>query len=293
MNSQATLGLMAAAAASLAINGSYLVQTRALASTPAISVTRPVATLLSLLRSPSWLAGATLGYGGLALEVVALCLAPVALVQSVVAGGLVVVAVGSARVARHPVARGEAAAVGLMLVAVIGLSIAPAARPAPGPPSVLALTVFMALPAVAALALARRRGGSPARLGLIAGVLYGATTTALAVCLSAWRAGAVLTPVTAVAVGCGVVVTAAGFFAFQRALQSGHPVPVVTAMMATMNAVAIAGGLLLLGESLGAMAWQRALHLAAYVLVCIAAVLAAPGLSGERPLPARRAVPAT
>jgi hypothetical protein len=281
MDAPLALGLIAAGGAALAVNGSYLVQARALGATPVVSATRPLATLGGLLRSPSWRAGAALGYGGLALEIVALALAPVALVQSVLAAGLVVVAVGSARVARHRPARREAIAVGLMVAALVGLSVGPAAHAPAGPPPAAALAGFAALVAAACLLTGRRAGASPVRLGIVAGALYGVTTIALAAWLSAWRAGTVLGAAALVAMACAAVVTAGGFFAFQRALQAGRPVPVVTAMTAAMNVVAIAGGLVLLGDGIGRGAWQPALHLAAYCAVPIAAALAAPALSPQ------------
>jgi hypothetical protein len=267
-------GIAAAAAASLAINGSYLVQHAGLSAAPAIRATRPIATLRGLLGSPTWRLGAALGYGGLALEAVGLALAPLSLVQSVLAAGLVVVAIGSAR-ALH---RREAAAIALIALALVALGIAPARIAVAAPLGAAGLAAYLALAGAAGALLAR--GAGPARLGLAAGVLYGATTVALSAFLAAAQRGAWTGAAAVVAVVGGALVTARGFFAFQRGLQLGRPVPVVTLMTAATNAVAISGGLLLLGDGLGATAWARALHLCAFAAVPVAAALAAPRLVG-------------
>ncbi|MEA2144354.1 MAG: hypothetical protein QOI64_2784, partial [Solirubrobacteraceae bacterium] len=89
-------GIVAASAAALLVNSSYLVQHAALATTPAIRVSQPLATVRGLLASRAWVAGALLGYSGLALNTLALGLAPLSLVQSIIAAGLVVVALGAA-----------------------------------------------------------------------------------------------------------------------------------------------------------------------------------------------------
>jgi hypothetical protein len=270
-------GIVAAGAASLAINGSYLVQHAGLSRAPAVRAARPLATVRALLASPTWRAGAALGYGGLALETVGLALAPLSLVQSVIAAGLVVVALGSAR-AIH---RREAAAVGLIALALVALAIAPAHIAEATAPGAAGLAALLALAGAAGGVLTR--GAGPARLGLAAGVLYGATTVALSSFLAAARHGAWTSPTALLAVGGGALVTAGGFFAFQRGLQLGRPAPVVTLMTAGTNAVAIAGGLLLLGDGLGGTAWARALHLCAFAAVPVAAALAAPRLVKSAP----------
>jgi drug/metabolite transporter (DMT)-like permease len=88
--------------------------------------------------------------------------------------------------------------------------------------------------------------------------------------------------VVAAAVPIGVVVTAAGFICFQRALQRGRPLPVATAMMAAMDLVAIAGGIVLLGDPLAAGAGARAAQIAALGLVALSAVVVLGDRRGER-----------
>jgi drug/metabolite transporter (DMT)-like permease len=274
-------GVLSAAAASLALNASYVVQHTALASAPAIRPTRPIATARALLGSPRWLSGAALGYVGLGLNIVALGLAPLALVETIIAAGLVVVALAASRLHGDRPSRRQLAAVGLMTAAVAALSIGPAA--AAGGPTAASTLAFGAGAGLTALAIVTPRGrpaSRAARLGLAAGVLYGATTLALAVFMSGpvGSAGAAAAAIVA-------VTAAGGFFAFQRGLQSGAAVTVVTLMTAATNLVAVAGAVLVLGQGLGATPALIALHGVGFALVPVAAGLAAVGL-----VPARAAV---
>jgi drug/metabolite transporter (DMT)-like permease len=269
-------GIVTAGGAALLLNASYLVQHAGLSTAPVIRATRPVATVRALLASRTWVTGALLGYAGLALNTVALGLAPLSLVQSIVAAGLVVVALGAAWARRRRPGTREIVAIGLIVVALASLGIGTSAAPS-GAPSPAALLAFAVVAGLAAWTIARRRGGdgAPHHLGLAAGTLYGATNVALAALLASGGAPAVV----AVALVAGATVTAGGFFAFQRGLQSGPATGVVTLMTAGTNVVAILGGLLVMRESLGAMPALAALHAGAFALVVLAGLLAASELT--------------
>jgi hypothetical protein len=270
-------GIVAASIAALLLNTSYLVQHAGLATAPVIRASQPLVTARALLASRTWLTGALLGYCGLALNILALGLAPLSLVQSIIAAGLVVVALGAAWARRRRPGARELVAIGLIVVALATLGVGAAAKPV-GAPSAAVLLAFESIAALVAWAIAGRgQAGSagPQRLGLAAGVLYGATNVALAALLAAGGAPALVT----VAIVAGVGVTAGGFFAFQRGLQSGPATGVVTLMTAGTNVVAILGGLLVMGESLGGTPALAALHAAAFSLVVLAGLLAASELS--------------
>jgi hypothetical protein len=221
-----------------------------------------------------------LGYIGLALEVVALTALPLSTVQAAIGGGLVVVAVLSRASAGRAGPLGAVLAVGALAVLA---AVSPRAEP--HPPAAGALAGACAL-VIAVAALAARRS-----LALAAGLLYGVTSLAIAA-LAPLLAGAGRSPaVAAVALAAGAPATAAGFLCFQRALQHGRPLAVTTAMMAAMNTVAIAGGLVVLGDPLAAGAGPRTAQLAALGLTGLSALIVAgeppaaqepPGLDGGR-----------
>lgn len=272
------VALAAAGGAALALNGSYLVQHAGLASAPPVRGTRPVATIAALLRSRRWLAGALLGYAGLGLEGAATTGVAMSIVQAIVAAGLVVVVLGAARMARRAPSRREALAVALTGGALVALALtAPAgglhALPSPG---ALLACALLAGTGVAALVVGPG-GRHPVRLALAAGVLYGITTVALAALLRALLHSPSTPTLAAEALGLCAITATGGFFAFQRALQAGSPVVVVTLMTVATNATAIAGGLFALSDPLAAAGVARALQLAALALAAAGALLLVAG----------------
>jgi drug/metabolite transporter (DMT)-like permease len=72
------------------------------------------------------------------------------------------------------------------------------------------------------------------------------------------------------------VATAGAFFAFQRGLQTGRAVPVIVLMTAATTAVSILGGIVVFGDPLGPSHAIAALHVAAFLLVTVAAAVLAP-----------------
>jgi drug/metabolite transporter (DMT)-like permease len=278
------LYVAAAVAAAVAINAGYVVQHCGLTAAPRIEVRRPLAAVAALLRSRRWVAGALLGYAGLGLEVLALVALPLSAVQATIGGGLVVVAVLSRAMGGAPLGRaapvGAALAIGaLAIIAVVTPgSVGAHSSAAPAPWALVAAAVIV----TGAAAMAARLLPTATGLALAAGLLYGATSIAMAA-LAPMLAGTTPTlAVVATAVPIGIVVTAAGFLSFQRALQRGRPLPVATAMMAAMDLVAIAGGIVVLGDPLAAGAGARAAQLAALALVVLSGVVVLGDRGPER-----------
>lgn len=283
MTAPVITGVALALLASLALNTSYVVQHLGSAGAPEVSVLRPVAALAGLLRSKLWLAGAGLGLSGWALHIGALSQAPLSVVQAFAAGGLALTVPIGARLTRTTLAARERAAVGLMALALLGLGLGLGPVPRHGPPAP-ALAVFMLLSAGAAAVLALRAGRNRGpMLAIAAGILYGAADAATKAVTGVAHSGLwaiVLSPWTA----CVAAGSIGAFYAFQRGLQIGPMLPVIAVMTAATNIVAVGGGLVVFGESLGTSSWVIALHSAALGLVVLAAWWLAPAqarLAGE------------
>lgn len=123
MAARTATGLVLAFASTVLISLSYLREHRAVAGLPPLALGRPLRSARLLLTNRGWLAGFAMESTGFGLYVAALGLAELALVQSVAAGGIGVLAVASARLAQRPLtvrARGGAgiAVLGLLLLAV-------------------------------------------------------------------------------------------------------------------------------------------------------------------------------
>src|SRR6478672_5814200 len=96
----------------------YLREHDAAAALPVLSMRRPVKSLQLLIGDRSWMLGFAMETAGFLLYAAALALASLALVQSVAAGGIGVLAYVSARVARRRLSPREVSGV---LLAVLGL----------------------------------------------------------------------------------------------------------------------------------------------------------------------------
>jgi hypothetical protein len=259
--SSLAFGLTLALVASVALNGSFVIQHVGSLAAPPIDVRRPLATLAGLLRSRAWVAGAALGMLGWAMHVSALSQAPLALVQAFVAGGLALVAPVASRALGHPLSRVEWCGVAGALLALVLLCVGlhdsgPNADVAAAP-----MASFLVLCALAAACLV------PVSLGLAGGALYGAADVAIK-----GLTGAV-TPALLIA---AALATAGAFFAFQRGLQTGRPVPTIVLMTVATTATSILGGIVVFGDSLGTTATLVAVHITAFILVTVAAATLAP-----------------
>ena len=256
------VGLLLAAASTVAINGGYALQHDAASALPPLTLRRPLASLLALFRTPRWLVGFLGGIAGWVLYVVALRLAPLSLVQAAAAGGVVVLAFGAGRLSRAEWG-GVAAAVGGL--ALLAASLGAHTGSARG--SALSVAVWMSCSvAVAGIAAVFRNG-----LGTTAGVLYAAGDVGTK---AAIVGGARLWFVPGLLACHGLA-----FVALQLAFQRGRRLATAGVAVLWTNALPIAAGMALYSESSGG-----ALRIVAFALV----VLAATALARESaPEPAR------
>jgi drug/metabolite transporter (DMT)-like permease len=121
------LGIAAAIAASCLYNASIAFQAVEARRVPEEHGLRP-SLLVRLLRSRRWLAATALGLAGWPLEVCALLLAPLTVVQPCLASGLVLLLwLGATKLGESP-GRREATAVAAIFAGVLGLALAAPAR---------------------------------------------------------------------------------------------------------------------------------------------------------------------
>jgi drug/metabolite transporter (DMT)-like permease len=269
MVSALILGLGLAVVASVALNGSYLLQHAGSRGAPSIDLRRPLITVRGLLRSRVWLAGAVAGALGSVLHVAALAHAPLSLVQAFTAGGLVLTVPVAARAFGQRLARPELIAVAVLVAALslLGLGAGPLVTRAV-PVNALAGAVGIAALMAGGLVLARAGGRRGRLLGVAGGVLYGAAdATTKAVTMVH---GGVIAAVTSPWMVVLVLLCVAAFACFQRGLQIGPAVPVIAVMTGATNAVAIVIGLLVFGEPLGAAPAFAVIHVVAFALAVAA-----------------------
>jgi hypothetical protein len=271
------LGLGLALIASLALNGSYVIQHVGSASAPPVDARRPLSTLWSLLRSRWWTIGAALGMTGWAVHVAALSHAPLSLVQAFVAGGLALMAPVAARALGNPLTGTERVGVAIAVVSLALLCVGLGDPGVHGAVHTSAMTGFLVAAGLGAAALARA-GPSwrPHALGLAGGVLYGAADVAIKALTGEAHSGGLAAVLTSPWLPAAAVATIGAFFAFQRGLQSGRAVPVISLMTAATTAVSVLGGFVVFGDPLGRSPLLVAVHLLAFALVAVAAATLAP-----------------
>src|SRR3954454_2196738 len=121
---QTGLALFLTLISACAVNWGYVTEHRAAAALPRLSPGRPARSLSVLLRSRLWLLGFAAESTGFGLYVVALALAPLALVQAVAAGGIGVLAVLVARTTGRRLEPRERVGVAMAIagLALLGIS---------------------------------------------------------------------------------------------------------------------------------------------------------------------------
>jgi drug/metabolite transporter (DMT)-like permease len=283
------VGLALALASAFATNVGFLLRHRGAVAAPDVDVRRPWRSAVGLFRSKWWTVGYLVAAFAYALHVGALALAPLSVVQAVLAGGLVLLGVIAERWFGFHLGRREWLGVGLTTLGLACLALTGGGESGQESAdySLAAMIAFEStLVGIGALLiLFHRSSRSPSRygvlLGLAAGLLFTVTHVAVKALIGEVdeRVGAALV-YGAVAAAAAV----AAFFSSARSLQIGEGVAVIAVTSIASNASAIPAGVVVFGDPIGDDALSVAVRSLAFVLV-IAAAAMIPG-------PNRAAVPA-
>lgn len=273
------IGLLLALATALTSVVGFLYKHRGAVAAPPVQWRRPVHSTLALLRSRWYLVGIAVALGSWGLHVGALTLAPISLVQSVIAGGLVLLTVVAERLFGFHVTRREWIGVALTAtgLAFLAATLDGAARGAHSEYHVATLVAYTGAATLAGtllIGLAARRGRDGTVLAASAGLLWGASDVTIKALSDHAGAGiAVLANPLALVI---LVLSLYGLLVSARSLQLGPAVPVIVITSATANAFTIAAGSIVFGEPLPADPLGIAVRLLAFALVIGAAVLTPP-----------------
>jgi drug/metabolite transporter (DMT)-like permease len=274
------LGLLLAGLSALITQVGFLLRHRGAVQAPDVDVRRPLATTAALFRQKWWSIGYALAVVAYLCHVGAITLAALSLVQAVLAGGLVVLAVVAERFFGFDLERRQwagviATSVGLALLAITGEA---RSGQESADYSVVAMLAFeAALVAIGVVLILscrdeRRKSQHGVLLGVASGLLF--TTTHVAVKALSGKVDTTLlevltSPYLYVAILGGV----AAFFASARSLQLGPAVPVIAVTAIAGNASAIPAGIIVFGDPVGSHTLEIAVRMVAFVLVIAAAAL--------------------
>jgi hypothetical protein len=237
-----------------------------------------VRTSLALFRSRAYTLGILIAMAGWGLHVAALSLAPISLVQSVIAGGLVLLTVTADRLFAHQVTRREWVGVAL---AAAGLAFLAATLEGAGHSAhsdyesgrLVAFELAVLVGAVAVPLLAANGPRAGVMFGVSAGLFWAASDTAIKALSSQIGdsgAAAILASPLALLIA---LASAAGLVVSARSLQLGKAVPVIAVTSVAANALTIAAGPLVFTEPFPDGAGPVTLRLLAFALVITAAAL--------------------
>jgi len=281
------LGTLLAFACALTTNVGFLFKHRGACAAPPVDFSRPVLTARALFGSRLFAIGMAIATGAWLLHVAAMAIAPLSLVQSVLAGGVVLLAITAQRSFGLTVSRRQwsgiiLTAAGLLL---LGLTL-PAVHGAHSRFSPAAMMAFEGslLAAGLLLIMGRRMGASAHQhgfmLGAAAGIMFGVSDVAIKALSGIIGAHGVLglgSPWLLVAVGGSV----AGFYASAKGLQDGDAVPVIAVTGTATNVAGIVGGILVFRDPLSGHPLMLATELLAFGLVLVAACLTPGPLAGS------------
>lgn len=275
------LGLLLALATALTSIIGFLYKHKGSVNAPAVEFSRPVSSSIALFSSPWYVLGIVIAMCSWGFHVAALALAPISLVQSTIAGGLVLLTVIADRVFGHNVSRREWIGVALTAIglAFLAATLSGTGKEAHADYAAATLAAYVGLAVTAGLVLvplARRQSHrAGALLAASAGLLWGGSDVsikALSGSLDERGAGVLLHPLALVI----LILSLVGLLVSARSLQIGRPVAVIAITSAAANVTTIASGPLVFGEPMPDDPLGLTVRLLAFALVITAAALTPP-----------------
>ena len=273
------LGIALALVCAIVSNLGFFLKHRGACKADRVDMRCPVRSAKSLFSS-GWFAIVMLvALSAWLFHVAALALAPLSVVQVVLAGGVVLVAVMADRLFGFSVGRRQWWGLGLTGLGLVLLVLTlPSSTGSHSSFQIPAMIAFEAgLFALGGLLILGPRAGAPAEhhgvmLGAAAGVLFGVSDVAIKALTGLAGdgiLGVILSPWLLVAIAASIV----AFFASARGLQDGEAVPVIAITGTAANISCIAGGIIVFGDPMPSDALGIAVQAVAFILVIVASAL--------------------
>jgi drug/metabolite transporter (DMT)-like permease len=273
------LGILLALFCAFATNLGFLWKHRGACEAPAVDIRHPLRSAKGLFCSKWFAIGWVVATGAWVFHVGAMAMAPLSVVQPVIAGGLVFLAVLAERsfgleLGRRQWAGVICTAVGLVLLAVT----LPLGGGAHSGFSLAGMIAFeSSLLVIGTLLVMSHKLGVPhehhgVALGVAAGILFGVSDVAIkALTHTVGHAG--LMGFVSPWMAATVIASVLAFYASASGLQKGEAVPVITLTSAAANVTGISGGILVFGDPLAHTPIGLIIQSFAFVLVLVAAWL--------------------
>lgn len=279
------LGILLAFGCALLSNVALLCKYRGANHAPEVRFRAPLRSAAALFSSRWWTIGFAIAFVAWGLHVAALAMAPLSLVQSVIAGGIAMLAIPARRWFGITLGARELTGLGLSAAGLAFLALTASGHGDSASYTAATMATFEGGAIVVGLALllsanhGRGRRNGAVLLAASAGLLVGVSDVALKALAETVAASplAILSPWSAVA----ALAAVAAFYALARSLQLGDAVGVIVVSSVAANVAAIMGGVLVFGDPMGSDAISIAARSAAF-----AAVIAAAAMIPAAPRPA-------
>lgn len=270
------IGIGLAVVVALMTNLASLLKHRGCQRTHPVRLSRPLTSIRGLAGSRWFVAGWGLAAFAWLVHVAALSLAPISLVQAVLAGGAVTLAVISQRLFGDPVERRQWLAV---ILGAVGLALLATTLPQiHGSHSQFSLAAIASFEGglvllAAAIALGHRAGRLAARRGVLLAVLAGLLFALAGIAIKGLTSGTgswpMILSLVLLTLACGVLAQ----YTTVAALQNGGAIETIGLMGLVANAAQIIGGILVFGDPLSPSPLGIALQATAFAMVCLSALL--------------------
>ncbi len=274
-----SLGILLALVCALATNVGFLYKHRGARAAPPVDMRKPLKTARALFGSRAFAVGMVIATGGWILHVAAMAIAPLSVVQAVLAGSVVMLAVIAERMFGIRTGRRQWLGLGLTAtgLALLGVTL-PAIHGAHSRfslPSLIAVEAVLV--AVGTLLIVGPRIGAPAHhhgymLGAASGVLFGVSDIAIKAIsgqIAAAGPAGLLSPWTVVTVTASI----AAFYTCAKGFQEGDAVPVIAVTGTASNLSGIVAGIIVFGDPMSADPLSLTIQCLAFVFVLAAAWL--------------------
>ncbi len=282
-----SIGILLACFCAFATNVGFLLKHRGACAAPDVSLKHPVRSAIGLFRSKWFALGMLVALGAWVFHVAALAMAPLSVVQAVIAGGLVFLTVLAERWFGCSVGLRQWAGVGLTALGLVLLAVTLPTHGAHSSYSLAAMIAFesalLALGTFLVLSKALdNHEHHGVMLGTAAGMLFGVSDVAIKALTTAGGTGGLegvlFSPWLFTCIAASVI----AFYASARGLQKGEAVPVITLTSAAANVTAISGGILVFGDPMPNDPLGIVIQSFAFVLVIVAAALTPAPLRAAR-----------
>jgi drug/metabolite transporter (DMT)-like permease len=279
-HSHTALGVGVTVASAVLYNLGFVLEKRGLGHLPDVHARRLVHLVRSVASSPLWLMGFVLMLFGLALQILALSLIPISIVQPIFVSGVVLLLVLSHLSLGEHLGRREWGGVGAVAVALLLISLSVDSRSdTAGTKGTIVGILITGVPTVAvALWLFggadRMEDGARSHLraplyGLASGLVYGVASLATKAVSSQLQTEGLVRGVPHVLASPYVYLlgasSAGGLLLFQTALQRCPASIVVPVSNVISSAYVVAAGTVLFGEHLPGQWWRLLLRVAGFV----------------------------